>query len=110
MVYDYIIEPWMAALENMYHSLIAETLWHINTQGRQGYINNFNKIISRFRRMHFRNQVGATAPRVVFNLRVLCNRYFDTRPLVVGKPDCLLPVQPRVDVGTTVGPARAAPA
>ncbi|QBX35329.1 type III pantothenate kinase [Paracoccus gahaiensis] len=50
--------------------------------------------------------ISATAPRVVFNLRVLCNRYFDTRPLVVGKPDCLLPVEPRVDMGTTVGPDR----
>ncbi|MTH64361.1 type III pantothenate kinase [Paracoccus shanxieyensis] len=50
--------------------------------------------------------ISATAPRVVFNLRVLCNRYFDTRPLVVGKPDCLLPVPPRVDQGTVVGPDR----
>ena len=50
--------------------------------------------------------ISATAPRVGFNLRVLCNRYFDTRPLVVGKPDCLLPVPPRVDAGTTVGPDR----
>jgi type III pantothenate kinase len=45
-------------------------------------------------------------PRVVFNLRVLCDRYFDTRPLVVGKPDCLLPAPPRVDEGTQVGPDR----
>ncbi|SCX91693.1 type III pantothenate kinase [Paracoccus tibetensis] len=50
--------------------------------------------------------VSSTVPRVVFNLRVLCNRYFNTRPLVVGKPDCLLPVPPRVDEGTTVGPDR----
>ncbi|WP_312530849.1 type III pantothenate kinase [Paracoccus sp. (in: a-proteobacteria)] len=50
--------------------------------------------------------ISSTAPRVVFNLRVLCNRYFDTRPLVVGKPDCLLPVGPRVDEGTVVGPDR----
>jgi hypothetical protein len=33
-----------------------------------------------------------TVPRVVFNLRVLCDRYFNCRPLVVGKPECLLPV------------------
>ncbi|MBK4215416.1 type III pantothenate kinase [Paracoccus caeni] len=52
--------------------------------------------------------ISATAPRVVFNLRVLCNRYFDTRPLVVGKPDCLLPVPPRVDEGTRPGPDRLA--
>lgn len=50
--------------------------------------------------------ISSTAPRVVFNLRVLCNRYYDTRPLVVGKPDCLLPVAPRVDEGTVVGPDR----
>lgn len=50
--------------------------------------------------------ISSTVPRVVFNLRVLCNRYFDCRPLVVGKPECALPVAPRVDAGTTVGPDR----
>ena len=50
--------------------------------------------------------ISSTVPRVVFNLRVLCNRYYDCRPLVVGKPDCALPVAPRVDQGTTVGPDR----
>jgi len=50
--------------------------------------------------------ISSTVPRVVFNLRVLCDRYFGCRPLVVGKPDCALPVAPRVDQGTTVGPDR----
>ena len=50
--------------------------------------------------------VSSTVPRVVFNLRVLCSRYFDCRPLVVGKPECNLPVPPRVDQGPTVGPDR----
>ncbi|MEM9795103.1 MAG: type III pantothenate kinase [Pseudomonadota bacterium] len=50
--------------------------------------------------------ISSTVPRVVFNLRVLCDRYFDTRPYVVGKPDCRLPVDPRVDPGTQVGPDR----
>lgn len=50
--------------------------------------------------------ISSTVPRVVFNLRVLCNRYFDCRPLVVGRPDCLLPVDVRVDAGTAVGPDR----
>ena len=50
--------------------------------------------------------ICSTVPRVVFNLRVLCDRYFNCRPLVVGKPDCRLPVAPRVDQGTTVGPDR----
>ena len=52
--------------------------------------------------------ISSTVPRVVFNLRVLCDRYFDCRPLVVGKPECLLPVEPRVDPGTRVGPDRLA--
>ncbi|MGR3467499.1 MAG: type III pantothenate kinase [Shimia sp.] len=50
--------------------------------------------------------VSSTVPRVVFNLRVFADRYFDTRPMVVGKPDCALPVDPRVDEGTIVGPDR----
>jgi len=50
--------------------------------------------------------ISSTVPRVVFNLRVLADRYFNCRPLVVGKPDCRLPVLPRVDEGTQVGPDR----
>jgi len=50
--------------------------------------------------------ISSTVPRVVFNLRVFTDQYFGIRPLVVGKPDCALPVQPRVDEGTTVGPDR----
>jgi type III pantothenate kinase len=50
--------------------------------------------------------ISSTVPRVVFNLRVLADRYFNTRPLVVGKPDCLLPCDVRVDQGTSVGPDR----
>ncbi|TVS00657.1 MAG: type III pantothenate kinase [Rhodobacteraceae bacterium] len=52
--------------------------------------------------------ISSTVPRVVFNLRVLCDRYFKTRPLVVGKPDCLLPVAPRVEQGVRPGPDRLA--
>ena len=50
--------------------------------------------------------ISSTVPRVVFNLRVLADRYFGCRPLVVGRPDCKLPVPPRVDPGTAVGPDR----
>ncbi|MEP1766442.1 MAG: type III pantothenate kinase [Sulfitobacter sp.] len=50
--------------------------------------------------------VSSTVPRVVWNLRVLADRYFNTRPLVVGKPECDLPVDIRVDTGTAVGPDR----
>jgi len=50
--------------------------------------------------------ISSTVPRVVYNLRVFSDRYFDCRPLVVGKPECLLPVDVRVDEGTAVGPDR----
>ena len=50
--------------------------------------------------------ISSTVPRVVFNLRVFSDRFFGCRPLVVGKPDCQLPQQPRVDAGTQVGPDR----
>ena len=50
--------------------------------------------------------ISSTVPRVVFNLRVLCAEYFCARPIVVGKPGCLLPVAPRVDEGAQVGPDR----
>ena len=50
--------------------------------------------------------VSSTVPRTVFNLRVMADRYFGTRPRVVGREDCALPVPPRVDEGTTVGPDR----
>ena len=50
--------------------------------------------------------VSSTVPRVVYNLRVFADRYFNCRPLVVGKADCALPQNPRVDAGTAVGPDR----
>ena len=50
--------------------------------------------------------ISSTVPRVVFNLRVFADRYFNTRPLVVGKEGCELPVDVRVDAGTQVGPDR----
>ena len=50
--------------------------------------------------------ISNTAPATLFNLRVLCDRYFNARPLVVGKPECKLPVSVRVDPGTNVGADR----
>jgi type III pantothenate kinase len=50
--------------------------------------------------------ISSTVPRVVFNLRLLTDRYFDCRPIVVGRPGCTLPSDVRVDAGTTVGPDR----
>ncbi len=50
--------------------------------------------------------ISSTVPRVVFNLRVFSDRFFDCRPIVVGKAECALPADPRVDIGTQIGPDR----
>ena len=50
--------------------------------------------------------ISSTVPRVVFNLRVFADRFFGCRPIVVGKPECALPTDPRVDLGTQIGPDR----
>ncbi|MDH3665311.1 MAG: type III pantothenate kinase [Paracoccaceae bacterium] len=47
--------------------------------------------------------ISNVAPATLFNLRVLCDRYFGCRPLVVGKPECELPVSVRVDNPAEVG-------
>ena len=52
--------------------------------------------------------IASSVPRVVFNLRVFADRYVGQRPLVVGKPECRLPQDPRVDPGVTPGPDRLA--
>lgn len=50
--------------------------------------------------------ISSVVPQVVFNLRVLSDRYFDTRPLVVGKPEVRIGPEPRVDPTATVGADR----
>ena len=50
--------------------------------------------------------VSSVVPQVLFNLRVLSDRYFKCRALVVGKPDCALGIDVRVDAGTQVGADR----
>ncbi len=50
--------------------------------------------------------VSAVVPQVLFNIRVLCDRYFECRPLVVGKPECRLGIGIRVDSETEVGADR----
>ena len=45
-------------------------------------------------------------PRLAEGKIVLCDRYFDCRPLVVGKPECELPVEVRVDNPAEVGADR----
>lgn len=50
--------------------------------------------------------ISNVAPATLFNLRVLCDRYFDCRPLVVGREGCALPVDVRVDNPAEVGADR----
>ncbi len=50
--------------------------------------------------------ISSVVPQVVFNLRVLSDRYFNTRPKVVGKPDVKLGVPVRVDPTAHVGADR----
>lgn len=50
--------------------------------------------------------VSSVVPRVLFNLRVLSQRYYNTRPVVVGRDGCNLGVPVRVDPGTSVGADR----
>ena len=50
--------------------------------------------------------ISSVVPQVVFNLRVLSDKYFDCRPIVVGKPETKLGVPVRVDEGTLVGADR----
>lgn len=50
--------------------------------------------------------VCSVVPQVLFNLRVFADRYFHTRAKVVGRPDVLLPVPPRVDPSVQVGADR----
>ena len=50
--------------------------------------------------------ISNTAPATLFNLRVFCDRYFNCRPLVVGKEGCALPVEIRVDNPSEVGADR----
>ncbi len=50
--------------------------------------------------------ISSTVPRVVYNLRVLSDRYFNTRPMVVGKPGVKIGPAPRVDPHVGIGPDR----
>jgi len=50
--------------------------------------------------------VSSVVPQVVFNMRVLASRYFNCRPVVIGKRDCLIPIDVRVDQGVKVGADR----
>ncbi|MEO1550269.1 MAG: type III pantothenate kinase [Pseudomonadota bacterium] len=50
--------------------------------------------------------VSSVVPQVVFNIRILSDRYFNCRPLVVGKAEVDIGVPVRVDPDTLVGADR----
>lgn len=52
--------------------------------------------------------ICSTVPRVVFNLRILADRYFNCRPIVVRRNEVELGVPIRVDAHTGIGPDRLA--
>lgn len=88
------IADWRCATE---HQRTADEYWvWLNTLIKlQGIDLKVNEVI-----------VSSVVPQVVFNLRTLCDKYFHMRPLVVGKPDCKLSVDVRVDADTQVGADR----
>jgi type III pantothenate kinase len=91
---DNFVADWRCATE---HQRTADEYWvWLNTLMKlQGLDVTVNSVI-----------VSSVVPQVVFNLRVLSDRYYSCRPLVVGKPDCELPVDVRVDADTQVGADR----
>jgi type III pantothenate kinase len=50
--------------------------------------------------------VSSVVPQVLFNIRVMADRYFHTRAKVVGRPDVRLPIEVRVDPAAQVGADR----
>ncbi len=50
--------------------------------------------------------VSSVVPRVVFNIRVLSDKYYNCRPVVVGRTDCNIGVEVRVDRSAQVGADR----
>ncbi|MCY3674695.1 MAG: type III pantothenate kinase [Paracoccaceae bacterium] len=50
--------------------------------------------------------ISSVVPGVLFNLEQLCQKYFDTEPIIVGTGNCRLPVEVRIDPGVHVGSDR----
>ncbi|MGG7565947.1 type III pantothenate kinase [Rhodovulum sp. DZ06] len=50
--------------------------------------------------------LSSTAAGTVFNLRVLADKYFRCRPIVVGKPECKIGIEVRVEPHVRVGADR----
>ncbi|MCP5073858.1 MAG: type III pantothenate kinase [Rhodobacteraceae bacterium] len=95
-VYDgtQTLAEWRCATE---HERTADQyyVWLNNLMKLNGLVADIKRVI-----------VSAVVPKVVFNIRVLCDKYYDCRPIVVGKPEFDLGVPVRVDEGTLVGADR----
>ncbi|MCY4260485.1 MAG: type III pantothenate kinase, partial [Rhodobacteraceae bacterium] len=50
--------------------------------------------------------IASVVPETIMQLESLARHHLGTRPLVVGRPDCVLPVAVRVDPATRVGADR----
>lgn len=50
--------------------------------------------------------LSSTAAGTVFNLRILADKYFGQRPVIVGKPETKLGIEAKVDPNTRVGADR----
>jgi len=70
-------------------------VWFRHLMTHEGISGQINEVI-----------ISSTVPRVVYNLRVLADRYFGCRPMVVGKPDVDIGTAPRVDPYVGIGPDR----
>ena len=70
-------------------------VWLKHLMDHEGIIGKINEVI-----------ISSTVPRVVYNLRVLADRYFGCRPMVVGKPEVDIGPAPRVDPHVGIGPDR----
>ncbi len=70
-------------------------VWLRHLMNHEGISGKINEVI-----------ISSTVPRVVYNLRVLADRYFNCRPMVVGKPDVDIGTPPRVDPKVGIGPDR----
>lgn len=70
-------------------------VWLVELMRNQGITERIERVV-----------ISSVVPQVVFNLRVLADRYFETRPLVVGKPEVRIGPKPRVDPTAVVGADR----
>lgn len=89
-----IIQEWRCRTEGM-RTADEYFVWLMQLMEHAGVSNTVGSVV-----------ISSVVPQVVFNLRLLSDRYFNTRPKVVGKPEVKLGVPVRVDPTTHVGADR----